>query len=226
MRVPNSIILISSNSNHGAVKQQPAWYAKMYREVWGKRVDPKTGITVQPLPDETPESLRYSSYMSVAQAELETITYFAGGSPDAEGPMAQLFNKLFPNGLTEEINRLLEEDARRLLEKERRAANPAVAHPSFLAFHVSVPEALEFQAKGYATADALPRSLVLLSEVIQNSARAYTLLEDLQAADRGEREEVKTPAKAPAKAKAANPLAATPAMPRPPAPAGAAQTDA
>ncbi len=180
MRIPNSTITITSNKNHGAVKQQPAWYAEMYREVWGRRVDPSTGVTVQPLPDVTPEALRYSEYGSVGQAELQTVQYFSGGTIKEEGEVAELFRKVFPNGLGAIIEKMLRADAVRLAEVEARNARPEVPHKSFLAAGCSPDEALAFQARNYATLGDVPANILLVTEVIANSAKAMRVIDQIE----------------------------------------------
>ncbi len=181
MRIPNSIILIKSNSNHGAVKNQPRWFAKMYKEVWGKRLDPSDGLIVQPLPDNTPEDLRYSEYNSVAQAELATVQFFSNGNMSTEGNIAQMFHRNFPNGLRAEIESLLEEDAVRLAAKEAKIAHPVVADPSFIEAGCSEDEGIAFQNHGFATFSAVPANLVTISESVPNAAKATRLLNAIRA---------------------------------------------
>lgn len=180
MRIPNSVILIKSNSNHGAVKQQPRWFARMYKEVWGKRVDPLDGITVQALPECTPEDLRYTEYNSVAQAELATVQFFSNGVMATEGNIAQMFHRNFPNGLSEEIQALLEEDAQRLAVKEAKLAAPVVAHQSFLDNGCSEEEGLAFQIRGFKTFKEVPDNLVTISESVPNAAKAVRLMQAIR----------------------------------------------
>lgn len=181
MRVPICTIIITSAKNHGIVKQQPRWFAKMYQEVWGRRLDPGTGLQVLPLPRETPEAFRYVEFLSVAQAELATVQYFSNGNINAEGENARLFRGLFPHGLGEEIEALLREDAERLRVKEAVAAAPKVVHESYTKAGCTGEQALAFQARGWATIDDVPAKLTVVCEVIDNAAQAVRLVERIEA---------------------------------------------
>jgi hypothetical protein len=163
------------------VKQQPRWFAKMYAEVWGRRLDPGTGLQVLPLPSETPENCRYAEYLSVAQAELATVQYFSNGNISEEGENARLFRGLFPEGLGAEIEALLREDAARLADKERVASIPQIPHTSFTANGCSGEEALKFQARGWSTLYDVPPKLTVISEVIDNAAKALRLVALIEA---------------------------------------------
>lgn len=180
MRIPNSIIIIKSNTNHGAVKYQPRWFARMYKEVWGKRLDPADGLLIQALPDCTPEELRYTEYNSVAQAELATVQFFSNGVMATEGNIAQMFHRNFPDGLGAEIQALLEEDAARLVAKETKLANPVVAHQSFLDAGCTESEGLSFQNRGFTTFYDVPANLVTISESVPNAAKATRLMHQIR----------------------------------------------
>jgi len=218
MRIPVCTIIITSTKGHGMVKQQPRWFAKMYQEVWGRRLDPGTGLQVLPLPAETPEACRYAEYLGVAQAELATVQYFSNGNISEEGENARLFRGLFPDGLGAEIEALLREDAERLRLKELIASTPRVPHLSFLGARCTDEQALAFQARGWPTLYDVPAKLTVISEIIDNAAFALRLITAIEVGPLAS----KAAAEAiPALAPAAVPKVKSVPFPRSPAPAGA-----
>lgn len=168
MKIPNVTIIIKAANNASAVKQQPAWFADMYRAVWGSRLDRDAaggGVAVEPLPDITPTSSRYSEFGSVAEAELTTVRFFSQGDARREEEIVKLFRDRFPDGLNATVTKLLEADARDYAARKATQIAKAKPHPSYLSLGMPADMAINFQGAGYATAQAVPCDLLRVSEI-------------------------------------------------------------
>lgn len=176
--VPNSQIVIRAQNNASFVETRPAWFADMFKAVWGNRLDPEHGVSVEPVPDTTPPDMRYSTFGGYDTAERETITFFTSGDPKKFGAMATLFNKVFPDGLRATVERMIIEDAARAKEEAAKNRSAPKPHDSFLEAGVLPLAALNIQRKGWATvADVPADSILALVGCGMNPAQASALLD-------------------------------------------------
>jgi len=168
MLIPCVNIILKASNGAGSVKTQPRYFAKAYQILWRNKLQDEGGLTIQELPEDTPDVVRYMHVDSVAQAERALVNFFAGASTmgDPANNASQqrarsLFDLAFPNGLRDEIQAALTEDAKRGAQAARKVqANADKAHPSFLNAFCSVDEALSLQRAGFATLDDIPDDLV------------------------------------------------------------------
>lgn len=133
--VPNVRIHIRemAPSNRASSHDRPRWFADMYRSIWGPRLDPENGLIIEELPDDYPESLRYSTFTDMSGAQTATVNYFLAGSDDRKlrAELIIKFKTLFPDGLDKLIKAEVEADlcrAHRYLASEKAKAVP---HQSF-----------------------------------------------------------------------------------------------
>ena len=172
MLIPLSTIVLRANNGACSVKQQPAYFAKVYAVLWRRKLLDEKGIEVLPLPDITPEAMRYTEVADVAQAERLLLTYF-GNTTSTKDPendkntrqARDLVQMVFPNGLREEITQLLREDAKRMQEEAAKPKPETKPHPSFIEAGASADQALAFQNRGYPTLADIPDDFIAVCEV-------------------------------------------------------------
>jgi hypothetical protein len=180
MLIPCVNITITAQNHASATKTVPAYYAPMFRAVWQGRLDEK-GVVVTPLPDEAPDNGRYQDHASVMSAELALVAYFVGGDVKREASVVDLFRKVFPDGLKDEIRKLLEEDAIRQRSEVKRKAIPMDPHKSFLEAGCTPAQALACQGRGWGTLREVPDDVVAVAEAVGNPLLATELIEKAKA---------------------------------------------
>jgi len=171
--VPNTSISIRAQNGASSVETRPAWFADMFRAVWGGRLDPEHGVEVSPVDPSTPSEFRYSTFIGFDTAERETIAFFTGGNPKEYSRVAAVFNRVFPDGLKKVIEQCILDDAKRAKEVSDQIKHSPVPHQSYLDAEVSISAALELQRKGYPVLSAIqPNSILLLVECGLNPTEA------------------------------------------------------
>lgn len=153
MKIPRSVIIVNAASGTSLVKYLPAYYAPMFKAVWGRKLT-EAGVQVLDLPPDASDADRYHDAVSVSHEEMSVVKFFSGGDRKAEAAMADTFRNLFPDGLKAVITKLMMADVEG--HRARAAVKAVVAHQSFLDLGLDAVTALKFQAAGYATARELP----------------------------------------------------------------------
>ena len=177
MLIPNSLITIDSEKGHSASRMEPAYYADIYRFIWGRAALKEGSPNVYDLPENAHESTLYHNIDSV-NAEWRFLCAKFG---------AKVIETAFPGGeatLRERIVALLAKDAERT--KKLAARKTEKVDPAMLAFGLSETQARYLASKGI-TADAIgtldmislaelpdmtPESAIRLHEKIQAKTAA------------------------------------------------------
>ena len=167
MLIPCHNITLRGSNGTCSTKTQPKYFAKMYAAVWRRKLLDDTGITITELPLNTLDAERYRYAASVETEERAVIAYFANSTTAVDqennkqaAQARDLFQLVFPNGLREEIEKLIREDADRVLADSKKPQPSGVPHPSFIEAGATVDEAMALQKIGYANLDALPDDLM------------------------------------------------------------------
>lgn len=150
IQVSNSMIVLRGQ-NHGSTEYRPAFWAPMFKAVWGSNLDPEKGLEIIETAGFAPEQGKYASYESVSSAERDMITFFIGNDQSKRQRIVALFNACYPNGLKDVIRQHIEADMKREQARLKDRQNAKTPHPSFLDAGIDATSALNLMNKGYGT---------------------------------------------------------------------------
>jgi hypothetical protein len=174
-------------SNRASSHDRPRWFADMYKSIWGSRLDPENGLVIEELPDDYPESLRYSTFTDMSGAQAATVNYFLAGADDRKlrADLIIKFKTLFPDGLDKLIKAEVEADLRRAHRYIASEKSKMVPHQSFKDANISGltdEQILRIQSAGYANliecADA--KAMVLWEKCGLTAVQSANLLSAAQ----------------------------------------------
>lgn len=177
MLIPTSLITIDSSKGHSAVRYEPAYYADLYKQVWGRASLAEGSPKVYDLPENADASVRYREVSDVNAEWRFLLARFK----------AKYVEAAFPGGETElraRIVALMAKDAERtklLAAKQTEKPDPALLALGFneeqaralTQRKITAAEAVELDVIALAELpDATPESAFRLQEKIKAKAAA------------------------------------------------------
>lgn len=153
MLIPNVRLDILGTNAAGASVLCPPYAVALYKAKWGNRLDAEKGITVSNVAFGWPD--RYREIGSAEEEERLWATKFG----------YELFSRVYPNGLREEIEKVLMADANERNAAAARAAAPMLPHPSFLEAGCDEKQAVALQVAGMHTLAEVPEDFMRVAGV-------------------------------------------------------------
>lgn len=151
IHVSNSLIVGRGQNNTGFTEHRPAFWAPMFRAIWGSHLDPEKGVEVIDIADFAPEAGKYAVYESVSSAERDMVAFFVGNDSSKRQKVVAAFNACFPDGLKAVIAKHVEDDLKREQARLDKRKSAKTAHPSFIDAGIGETEALNLMNKGYGS---------------------------------------------------------------------------
>ena len=184
LNVPNVRIVIRAQDNKCSVVEKPRWYADMYKAVWGSKLEPgEEGCEITELPEDTPEAFRYTTFDRIETLARETVAFFSNGEPKRLPKMAEIFQRLFPDGLEAIVKKLREDDIIRAGKAREKGKIVAKAHESFVQAGLTEAQSLNLQLKGFPNLGACESATpMLLGDAGLTPIQAIDLIEKAKAA--------------------------------------------
>lgn len=159
IHIPNVHISLRAMDNRASEHQRPIWFAEMFKSVWGARLDPDNGCVVTPVPECTPDSLRYSVFNDWNHAAQACVNYFVGrdnGGDDrkVKASIVAKFKELFPKGLEEIGKAEIAKDLDRIqktIDKQKSKPVPHFSYTEAKIENLTDDLILQLQDAGFAT---------------------------------------------------------------------------
>ena len=167
MLIPCHQITLRGSNGTCSTKTQPKYYAKMYEAVWRRKLADQGGLEISELPPGTSDAERYQFVADVSAAERAMVAYFAASTTATDGANQKqvsqardLFQLVFPSGLHDEIEKVVKEDAQRVIAESKKVKPSTIPHASFIEAGATADEAMALQKAGFPTLDALPEDVM------------------------------------------------------------------